>query len=373
MERTFSHDFDPPAANPRPGGRVGLTIQHIENAGLLEVLQTPGVSFGSWAIFDALLQPTGDGTPFMFRAPLGEAREVKVALSGLLGRFVARAYLQTYFGLTIFAHVRLPRMMLDGRRKIEVFRRQRGDLPDWIACNSELTDLTIAEAKGSHDPFRTSQVLSRAWKQAQRIDIQVGGQAVPVKRIAIATRWGMSSGGPREARISARDPFDERRPVSHDKKDALFTGVVRHHIANMIDRLGHSEIADALRRLASAESDSLETEQEEKRRAANLVDTVDEVPWEVVRSAGDFVGGVVTRCGSFAGEAVSQTDAEVLARLDMRPVFVGLERRVLKAAIEGNAATIRGALEEGRTVEGAVGSSAGCRIIPLVDETHTGV
>ena len=33
----------------------------------------------------------GAGTPFVFRDPLGKAREVKVALSGLFGRFVARA------------------------------------------------------------------------------------------------------------------------------------------------------------------------------------------------------------------------------------------------------------------------------------------
>jgi len=47
---------------------------------------------------DALLAATGTGTPFIFRDPLGHAPEVKVALSGLLGRFVARAYLERYMG-----------------------------------------------------------------------------------------------------------------------------------------------------------------------------------------------------------------------------------------------------------------------------------
>ena len=32
---------------------------------------------------------------------LGQAREVKVALSGLFGRFVARAYLERYFSLSL--------------------------------------------------------------------------------------------------------------------------------------------------------------------------------------------------------------------------------------------------------------------------------
>lgn len=40
---------------------------------------------------DALLSPTGIGTPFIFKQPLGQAREVKGALSGLFGRFVTRA------------------------------------------------------------------------------------------------------------------------------------------------------------------------------------------------------------------------------------------------------------------------------------------
>ncbi len=31
------------------------------------------------------------GNAFIFKEPLGQAREVKVALSGLFGRFVARA------------------------------------------------------------------------------------------------------------------------------------------------------------------------------------------------------------------------------------------------------------------------------------------
>ena len=66
------------------------------------MLQTPGTAYGAWSILDALLTPTGTGTPFIFKEPLGQAREVKAALSGLFGRFVARAYLERYFKLSIF-------------------------------------------------------------------------------------------------------------------------------------------------------------------------------------------------------------------------------------------------------------------------------
>lgn len=96
MKRTFLHSFDPPSSSPVTGPSIDLEVSEIEDAGIREVLQTPGVTYGSWSILDKLLMPTGAGTPFIFREPLGQSREVKVALSGLFGRFVARAYLERY-------------------------------------------------------------------------------------------------------------------------------------------------------------------------------------------------------------------------------------------------------------------------------------
>ncbi len=72
------------------------------------MLQTRGAAYGAWSILDALLAATGPSTPFIFKEPLGQAREVKVALSGLFGRFVARAYLERYLNLSIFAHLTSP-------------------------------------------------------------------------------------------------------------------------------------------------------------------------------------------------------------------------------------------------------------------------
>ena len=112
MTRTFFHSFDPPAASPVTGATVDLEVSEIEDAGIREVLQTPGAAYGAWSILDALLTPTGAGTPFVFSEPLGQAREVKVALSGLFGRFVARAYLERYFNLSIFAHLAAARSTL---------------------------------------------------------------------------------------------------------------------------------------------------------------------------------------------------------------------------------------------------------------------
>src|SRR6202020_472282 len=85
VTRTLLHSFDPPAESPVVGPTVGLEVSEIEDAGIREVLQTPGTAYGAWSILDALLTPTGTGTPFIFTEPLGQAREVKAALSGLFG------------------------------------------------------------------------------------------------------------------------------------------------------------------------------------------------------------------------------------------------------------------------------------------------
>src|SRR4051812_32930651 len=102
MTRTFLDRFDPSSASPINGATVDLDVADIEDTGIR----------------------------FTFREPLGQAREVKVALSELFGRFVARAYQERYFNLSIFAHFGSHTIVLDRRRKVKVTRLSRGDLPD---------------------------------------------------------------------------------------------------------------------------------------------------------------------------------------------------------------------------------------------------
>lgn len=56
--RTLFHSFDPPAASPVTTTTVDLDIRDIEDAGIREVLQTPGAAYGAWSFLDALLEPT---------------------------------------------------------------------------------------------------------------------------------------------------------------------------------------------------------------------------------------------------------------------------------------------------------------------------
>lgn len=69
MTLTFLHSFDPASASPLSGATVSPNVSEIEDAGIREVLQTPGAAYGAWSILDALLSPTGTGTPFIFREP----------------------------------------------------------------------------------------------------------------------------------------------------------------------------------------------------------------------------------------------------------------------------------------------------------------
>lgn len=362
MTRTFIHSFEPASASPVSGTLVHLEVSEIEDAGIREVLQTPGAVYGARSILDALLTATGPGTPFIFKEPLGQAREVKVALSGLFGRFVARAYLERYFNLSIFAHLGSRTVDLDRRRRIKIKRLARGDLPDWIACASDLSSLTIAEAKGCHDVCGPTKALDRAWRQAERIDITARDRKVIVKRIAIAARWGMAVAGPVDAHLSVRDPVDVGEPLDAEEKDALFVGLLRLHIANLIKPLGHAQLADMLRRLT--QQPFVRGFQSDVANARTLLDA--EHVANVERAGGELIGGAITRTGPITGTDISPADQETLYRLNLRPVFVGVERDLIRAAIDGELQAVRTRLADTRAPDDhARPDRAGGWIIPL--------
>ena len=356
MIRTFAHSFDPASANPIKGPVAELTTDEIEDAGIREVLQTPGATLGSWAILDALLVPTGPGSPFVFREPLGQAREVKVALSGLFGRFVARAYLERYFGLSIFAHLGQRVFLLNGKRRVEVKRKTRGDLPDWIACDSQLKKITIAEAKGCHDKQGPDKALARAWLQADRIDIVSGDKKATAKRVAIATRWGASQGGAREALLAVRDP-DDQGEMTPEELGVAALGITRLHLASLLKALGYDALADSLRTLVSVRRDSAQTNARQAAVSAlnsALVQEIGGLPDATTIPTDGLLGAWVTRAGPIGERAVSKVDQETLQRLDLRPVFVGIERNLINAAISDDPDTVRHLMTSERAVTGPV-------------------
>lgn len=63
MTRTFIYSFTPRSKDPAPGVTIELDVSEIEDAGIREVLQTPGAAYGAWSILDALLASIGAGHP----------------------------------------------------------------------------------------------------------------------------------------------------------------------------------------------------------------------------------------------------------------------------------------------------------------------
>ena len=365
MARTFLYEFYSGNSLVH-SSTVQLTVQQIEDAGLKEVLQTPGPALGPWPILSTLL---AHSPFFVFREPLGQAREVKVALSGLFGRFVARAYLEACCNLSIFVHLGHETVVLDGTRTIQIVRRKRGDLPDWVADNSLKSDLTVAEAKGSHDPSGPLRALERAWDQTKRVDVHVGGQRVPIRRLAIATRWGMSTGGPSIPKIAVRDPVDEGSAVEPFNYEAAFVGLFRHHIANMVSTLGHVELASALRYIATTtDRDDRQSAIQQAREFASEPHTVDFAPRAGVE-IGALIGGSVAHMRSLFARSVLPDEHQLLHRRLIREQFVGIGSALVQAVIDGEPSSVREELSGGPTVAGSARRDrAGCWIVPFDDE-----
>ncbi len=328
---TFQHSFTPATAAPA-GAVADLTVREIEDAGIREILQTPGAALGNWQILGALLDPSA--TSFRFLEPLGHAREVKTAVSGLFGRFVARAYATKYLGLTHFAHVRKPPMRLSGIMRGELDRvlGKSGDMPDWVAWGPA-KGLAIVEAKGCHDTKSPAKALERAYKQACRAEVKVGTKLAPFKRYAIATRWGFRSPKLSEPMLWVHDP-DEDGSITPDEMDALQVGITRRHIATLLKPLGFADLSDTLIRLSSVTIRSRRERIEAEAHA--LLQTLSgyRVEGAALGPQDMLIGGFVSRGGPLAG-TVSPSDQAVLRRHELTPVFVGVEHRQIKLAIEG--------------------------------------
>lgn len=372
---TFEHRFED-AAGAVTTGTVTLDVRQIEDAGVLEILQTPGSALGSWQFLGALLDP--NVATFSFMEPLGHAREVKTAVSGLFGRFVARAYATRHLGLSHFVHVRKPPMRLSGIVKGELRRvaGRRGDMPDWVAWGAA-PGLAIVEAKGCHDAKGPDAALARAYAQAERGEIRVRGRRAPFKRFAIATRWGFTNPSPSPPILWVKDPAEEGE-VGEPELNELRTAMDRWHAATLLAPLGLEGLAKPLFQLARVSF--RKQERDVQRRAFEALGAVRlmRVEGDGVKTDDLLVGGFVTPAGPIGGGILSADERRLLHRLGMSSAFVGLELGSLKRAIWGRAATAHRSDATAEEVAGAVGPTpapgrdgAGSWVVRLDDERTT--
>ena len=177
----------------------------------------------------------------------------------------------------------------------------------------------------------------------------------------------MAAAGPADAYLSARDPVDEGDPIDPTDKDTLFIGLLR-----CISPTSSSHSA-TLNWQARSSASLISHLREGSKTTSILPGRFWMQPrsesWRKRAPWAGLVGGIVTRAGPVTGADVAPVDQETLARLHLRPVFVGIERDLIRAAIDAEPQAVRTRIAD--TVspdEFARPDRAGGWIIPLGQE-----
>ena len=195
--------------------------------------------FRSMVTADCDLRWRGDGP--------GIGRDARIAFSGLLGRYFARAHLVGYEGVRVLVPLDTAKRRLVGRRyRIGKFPPGRGLEADWIGLDRN--GLVIAEAKGTYNegvrtwigPNSVPQILRTAVAQAGRTAVFDAStrSRLPAKRWAIASRWATEHNGQMPA-LLAWDPEEE----GLNEDDYRELGKILHgaDISAVLRGLGHVE------------------------------------------------------------------------------------------------------------------------------------
>lgn len=182
----------------------------------------------------------------------GIGRDARIAFSGLLGRFMARAYLMKSQDVRVLVPLDTAKRYLEGTPySIRKDPHERGLEADWIGLGG--SRLVIAEAKGTFDraisawngPDRRPTALETALGQAKRTAVFKSPSAnpLPAKRWAVASRWATEENDLCPVLV-AWDPDDG--PLDRDDYRELARVLHRADIEGVLKGLGHREAVDAL-------------------------------------------------------------------------------------------------------------------------------
>ncbi len=264
--RQFHHDFSPAGQGTSAQNPIELTTDEIAQAALLEITQVSLTALPFDLFLDQLLV-SNDGW-FRWISQLGQIRETKTALSGLFGRFVARAYLTRYFGFSYFEPLKANTQMHIGWPNFAIARKAHytGDLPDWIVASSVgANTIAVAEAKGSYNKAGPAAQLKSAIKQANGMDIKSGQTTLAIKRFAISTRWAVqNSPNLQFPWLVVDDPADGTREPNQDEAKYLARSVALGHFATLAEGFGLSETAAALEKAKVSEPGHLHLPSEDQ-------------------------------------------------------------------------------------------------------------
>ena len=172
-----------------------LAVSALGHAAARETLLTRTQHMAAiWTdLFESLLAPPPEPRLRWAGKGPGIGRDAKVAYSGLLGRFVARAHLTQDLGVRVLVRLDVAKDALESvGYSIRTNQADPGYRADWIGCDDR--GLVIAEAKGNHSGSIAPQgvqpppILRPAIRQVTRTEVW-GSNEVPARRVAIASRW----------------------------------------------------------------------------------------------------------------------------------------------------------------------------------------
>jgi len=243
--KRFNYHFTP--YSPTNPSEITLTVRQIARAAIAEMgqLASASIAFGTF-----LNEITKDPNNFfIWSKRLGTVRETRTALSGLFGRYIARAYLEQYQDCRYFWPITSKTMVIPNGAglRLRPTPKTSGDSPDWV-CADRGTSIFIAEAKGSHNKSGFDPALGAAKKQVRRVQVVKNGVVLRVKQYSVATRWAIK-GDPEldQPWLAVHDPEDGEREPTEDERERLHKGIAALHFSSLLEGMGYSDVAEAYR------------------------------------------------------------------------------------------------------------------------------
>ena len=240
------------SSNPVASGKeYCMMLSAIGNAAARETLVTATPHMAAiWTDqFDSLLVSKSSSLCWRGSGP-GIGRDARSAYSGLLGRYMARAYLTEHEGVRVLVPLdEAKRRLEETRYVIKKDPPSQGYEADWIGLDD--SGLVIVEAKGTFNdgikpwqgPSSKPQVLQIAIEQAERTAVFCcPRRKLPAKRWAIASRWGTEENC-RKPTLLAWDvkekQLDENDCQANDHRE-LYDILHRADVGGVLEGMGHS-------------------------------------------------------------------------------------------------------------------------------------
>lgn len=235
----------------RPESLLKIELEDIAAAGAAETLANPVLGAGWLRVLQDALAPHDDDWLVWRQGGLGRGKELRRGFSAILGRFMARAYLERRHGIRDFAPISGPSGLFGGAHLSR--DNPKIDLPDWVALDAA-GGLVLAEAKGSHEGGNgapaswgigtsASNPLARAVRQVKNTVLKDDfGRLVPIRRWAVASRWACEDGHAKPYLV-AWDPEDGPE-YDPQRLDQMRIELRRHATAAILAGMGLEGLAD---------------------------------------------------------------------------------------------------------------------------------